>query len=221
MAGVWAGGGWLVPAAGRPRTRTHMQPPPPPPPTHTQSGSLAAMADIWGAGEHVQCVHPGAGCIAGRQAVSGGRDAPPPCTRGGGADLGAMRVCAPSLFSPSHPHDAHLRAASTWPHLSPHPSPGAGELEAGAGHREAEGGAGGRAHLRLGDVRGGGGGRRGGGRTGKGGGETRGGQEGGGGAPIILLAPGVRLALVRGPAPNVPDRCPPPPPPPPPPFPPP
>lgn len=27
------------------------------------------MAAAWGAGEHVQCVHPGAGCIAGREAV--------------------------------------------------------------------------------------------------------------------------------------------------------
>lgn len=35
-----------------------------------QSGSLRDMAAVWGKGEHVQCVHPGAGCIAGRDAVS-------------------------------------------------------------------------------------------------------------------------------------------------------
>ncbi|KAL4423514.1 hypothetical protein ABPG77_003647 [Micractinium sp. CCAP 211/92] len=34
-----------------------------------QSGSLAAMADVWGKGEHVQCIHPLGNCIAGRQAV--------------------------------------------------------------------------------------------------------------------------------------------------------
>ncbi|EFN58975.1 hypothetical protein CHLNCDRAFT_137591 [Chlorella variabilis] len=34
-----------------------------------QSGSLAAMSEVWGKGEHVQCIHPLCGCIAGRQAV--------------------------------------------------------------------------------------------------------------------------------------------------------
>ena len=34
-----------------------------------QSGSLAAMSEVWGKGEHVQCIHPLSGCIAGRQAV--------------------------------------------------------------------------------------------------------------------------------------------------------
>ena len=34
-----------------------------------QSGSVAAMSEVWGKGEHVQCIHPLAGCIAGRQAV--------------------------------------------------------------------------------------------------------------------------------------------------------
>ena len=29
-----------------------------------------AMSDIWGRGEHVQCIHPAAGCIAGRENVS-------------------------------------------------------------------------------------------------------------------------------------------------------
>eukprot|EP00887_Chlorella_sp_A99_P002915 scaffold6.g2915.t1 len=36
------------------------------------SGSLPAMAEMWGKGEHVQCIHPGAGCIAGRAAVMEG-----------------------------------------------------------------------------------------------------------------------------------------------------
>ncbi|EIE18660.1 hypothetical protein COCSUDRAFT_59969 [Coccomyxa subellipsoidea C-169] len=30
---------------------------------------LQAMNDIWGQGEHVQCIHPAAACIAGRQNV--------------------------------------------------------------------------------------------------------------------------------------------------------
>jgi len=34
-----------------------------------QSGSLKDMSAIWGAGAHVQCIHPAAGCIAGRQSV--------------------------------------------------------------------------------------------------------------------------------------------------------
>lgn len=32
--------------------------------------SLQAMSEIWGSGEHVQCIHPAAGCIAGRDNVS-------------------------------------------------------------------------------------------------------------------------------------------------------
>lgn len=57
----------------------HLVSPPPPPPLEvcpspcpccvSQSGSLAAMADVWGKGEHVQCIHPLGNCIAGRQAV--------------------------------------------------------------------------------------------------------------------------------------------------------
>jgi translation initiation factor 2A len=27
------------------------------------------MSDIWGVGEHIQCVHPGSACIAGRTSV--------------------------------------------------------------------------------------------------------------------------------------------------------
>lgn len=34
-----------------------------------QAANAQAMADVWGYGEHVQCIHPLAGCIAGRQAV--------------------------------------------------------------------------------------------------------------------------------------------------------
>ncbi|PSC68639.1 F-box SKIP8 [Micractinium conductrix] len=34
-----------------------------------QSGSLAAMSEVWGSGEHVQCIHPLSGCVAGRKAV--------------------------------------------------------------------------------------------------------------------------------------------------------
>jgi hypothetical protein len=34
-----------------------------------QSGSIQAMADAWGTGDHVQCIHPLAGCIAGRASV--------------------------------------------------------------------------------------------------------------------------------------------------------
>jgi ketosteroid isomerase-like protein len=34
-----------------------------------RSGSAAAMADAWGTGDHVQVIHPGGGCIAGRAAV--------------------------------------------------------------------------------------------------------------------------------------------------------
>lgn len=34
-----------------------------------RSGNLAAMAAIWGRGDHVQCIHPAAGCIAGRDSV--------------------------------------------------------------------------------------------------------------------------------------------------------
>lgn len=33
------------------------------------SGSQSAMAAVWGVGEHVQCIHPAAGCIAGRDTV--------------------------------------------------------------------------------------------------------------------------------------------------------
>ena len=32
--------------------------------------AMQAMSDIWGSGEHVQCIHPAAGCIAGRENVS-------------------------------------------------------------------------------------------------------------------------------------------------------
>lgn len=32
--------------------------------------SMQAMSEIWGSGEHVQCIHPAAGCIAGRDNVS-------------------------------------------------------------------------------------------------------------------------------------------------------
>lgn len=39
-------------------------------PAALQAGSLKDMAGVWGSGEQVQCVHPGAGCIAGREAVS-------------------------------------------------------------------------------------------------------------------------------------------------------
>jgi hypothetical protein len=28
-----------------------------------------AMNDVWGQGQHVQCIHPAAGCIAGRDNV--------------------------------------------------------------------------------------------------------------------------------------------------------
>mmetsp|Transcript_27717 Transcript_27717/g.49490 ORF Transcript_27717/g.49490 Transcript_27717/m.49490 type:complete len:209 (-) Transcript_27717:282-908(-) len=34
-----------------------------------QSGDVKAMGEIWGKGEHVQCVHPWAGCIAGHEEV--------------------------------------------------------------------------------------------------------------------------------------------------------
>lgn len=34
-----------------------------------QGGSLAAMGEVWGKGEHVQCIHPLSNCIAGRAAV--------------------------------------------------------------------------------------------------------------------------------------------------------
>jgi len=34
-----------------------------------QSSDLKAMSEIWGQGNHVQCVHPSAGCIAGREEV--------------------------------------------------------------------------------------------------------------------------------------------------------
>ena len=34
-----------------------------------ESGSYKAMAAVWGEGEHVQCIHPGSGCIAGSEAV--------------------------------------------------------------------------------------------------------------------------------------------------------
>lgn len=33
------------------------------------SGNLSAMSSVWGTGEHVQCIHPAAGCIAGRASV--------------------------------------------------------------------------------------------------------------------------------------------------------
>ena len=32
--------------------------------------AVQAMSDVWGRGEHVQCIHPAAGCIAGRENVS-------------------------------------------------------------------------------------------------------------------------------------------------------
>lgn len=31
---------------------------------------LQAMEEIWGYGEHIQCMHPAANCIAGRNLVS-------------------------------------------------------------------------------------------------------------------------------------------------------
>lgn len=31
---------------------------------------VQAMGEIWGHGEHVQCTHPMAGCIAGREEVT-------------------------------------------------------------------------------------------------------------------------------------------------------
>jgi len=34
-----------------------------------RSGDFVAMSRIWGTGEHVQCIHPLAGCIAGREDV--------------------------------------------------------------------------------------------------------------------------------------------------------
>ena len=34
------------------------------------SHRMQAMSEIWGSGEHVQCIHPAAGCIAGRESVS-------------------------------------------------------------------------------------------------------------------------------------------------------
>jgi len=34
-----------------------------------QTGNLKAMSEIWGTGEHIQCVHPGSACIAGRTSV--------------------------------------------------------------------------------------------------------------------------------------------------------
>ncbi|GMH43353.1 hypothetical protein BSKO_11275 [Bryopsis sp. KO-2023] len=34
-----------------------------------QNGSMDAMRKIWGKGEHVQCVHPSQGCIAGDELV--------------------------------------------------------------------------------------------------------------------------------------------------------
>lgn len=34
-----------------------------------RSGSASAMAAAWGDGDHVQVIHPGGGCIAGREAV--------------------------------------------------------------------------------------------------------------------------------------------------------
>ncbi|KAI3433936.1 hypothetical protein D9Q98_003738 [Chlorella vulgaris] len=40
--------------------------------TAFQSGSLAKMSEVWGKGEHVQCIHPLCACIAGRTAVMEG-----------------------------------------------------------------------------------------------------------------------------------------------------
>ncbi len=34
-----------------------------------RNGDYAAMSQIWGSGDHVQCIHPAAECIAGRQDV--------------------------------------------------------------------------------------------------------------------------------------------------------
>ena len=36
-----------------------------------QSADLAAMQQIWGHGQHVQCIHPVSNCLAGREDVSG------------------------------------------------------------------------------------------------------------------------------------------------------
>ena len=33
------------------------------------SGSVQTMDAVWGHGAHVQCIHPGSQCIAGREAV--------------------------------------------------------------------------------------------------------------------------------------------------------
>eukprot|EP00884_Botryococcus_braunii_P005402 jgi/Botrbrau1/14863/Bobra.0326s0009.1 len=32
------------------------------------------MSEIWGSGEHVQCIHPGSACLAGRKEVLQGWD---------------------------------------------------------------------------------------------------------------------------------------------------
>ncbi|KAF8072408.1 pip [Scenedesmus sp. PABB004] len=39
------------------------------------SGSMKEMQTVWGSGEHVQCIHPGAACIAGRDLVMESWDA--------------------------------------------------------------------------------------------------------------------------------------------------
>ena len=59
-----------------------------------RSGSAAAMAAAWGDGDHVQVVHPGGGCIAGRGAVL---ESWAIVTGGVGLDIGLrdVRVLAP------------------------------------------------------------------------------------------------------------------------------
>ena len=59
-----------------------------------RSGSDSAMAAAWGAGDHVQVIHPGGGCIAGRDAVLESWGI---VTGGAGLDIGLrdVRVLAP------------------------------------------------------------------------------------------------------------------------------
>ena len=59
-----------------------------------RSGSASAMAAAWGHGDHVQVIHPGGGCIAGREAVL---ESWAIVTAGVGLDIGLrdVRVLAP------------------------------------------------------------------------------------------------------------------------------
>lgn len=57
-----------------------------------RSGSLRAMRDVWGAGDHVQCMHPGSAVISGAPDVLASWEIVFSSIPGGGLDVEAENV---------------------------------------------------------------------------------------------------------------------------------